>query len=168
MDTLPSRMILKVSSRAVLQMLVTYLVNNTHDQIRCRSTNCGLLIQVHIGAFRDFVCGYRLGIISCSVTELIIDKLDKLIPMTSYVHFIHISQRRSTGNTPNGFECQLVRPPLLKPIRPFTNTVNTTFSDAFSSIKIDAFRLISHWSLGQINNIPALVQIMAWRSASVS
>ena len=37
-----------------------------------------------------------------------------------------------------------------------------TFSNVFSSIKMDECRYIFHWNLGQINNIPALVQIMAW------
>ena len=42
----------------------------------------------------------------------------------------------------------------------------TTFSNAFSWMKIYKFRLRFHWSFvpkGPINNIPALVQIMAWR-----
>ena len=53
----------------------------------------------------------------------------------------------------------------------------TTFSNAFSFMKMFQFRLRFHWSLlfslknkpqwnlnrGLINNIPALVQIMAWR-----
>ena len=40
-----------------------------------------------------------------------------------------------------------------------------TFSNAFSCMKIYEFRVIVHWSLFliQMNNIPALVQIMAWR-----
>ena len=41
----------------------------------------------------------------------------------------------------------------------------TTFSNAFSWMNIHQFRLIFHWSLFLvvgINNIPALVQIMAW------
>ena len=40
-----------------------------------------------------------------------------------------------------------------------------TFSIAFSWMKMYSFRLRSHWSffpMGPINNIPALVQIMAW------
>ena len=40
----------------------------------------------------------------------------------------------------------------------------TTFSNAFSWMKMHEFRRRFHWSLflkGQINNIPALVQIMA-------
>ena len=43
----------------------------------------------------------------------------------------------------------------------------TTFSNAFSWMKIYQYRLKFHWrlSLGPINNIPALVQIMAWRRA---
>ena len=45
----------------------------------------------------------------------------------------------------------------------------TTFSNAFSWMKMFEFLLNFHWVLfkfvptGQINNIPALVQIMAWR-----
>ena len=42
----------------------------------------------------------------------------------------------------------------------------TTFSNAFSWMKMFKFRLRFHWSLFPrvpINNIPALVQIMAWR-----
>ena len=42
----------------------------------------------------------------------------------------------------------------------------TAFSNGFSWMKIFQFRLQFHWSLfpkGPINNIPALVQIMAWR-----
>ena len=42
----------------------------------------------------------------------------------------------------------------------------TTFSNGFSWMKIYEFRLRFHWSLFlgvQFNNIPALVQIMAWR-----
>ena len=41
----------------------------------------------------------------------------------------------------------------------------TTFSTAFSWIKKYEFRYIFHWSVPKspINNIPALVQIMAWR-----
>ena len=42
----------------------------------------------------------------------------------------------------------------------------TTFSNAFSLMKMLKFRLNFHWSLVpkvRINNIPALVQIMAWR-----
>ena len=42
----------------------------------------------------------------------------------------------------------------------------TMFSNAFSWMKIIEFRLKFHWSLvleGPINNIPALVRIMAWR-----
>ena len=42
----------------------------------------------------------------------------------------------------------------------------TTFSNAFSWMKMYEFRLKFHWSLfihkGPINNIPALVQIMPW------
>ena len=55
--------------------------------------------------------------------------------------------------------------------------LQTTFSNAFSLMKMFQFRLRFHWSLlfslnnkqqwnlnrGLINNIPALVQIMAWR-----
>ena len=39
-----------------------------------------------------------------------------------------------------------------------------TFSNALSWMKMYKFQLIFHWSLSQgpINNIPALVQIMAW------
>ena len=46
------------------------------------------------------------------------------------------------------------------------NISQTTFSNVFSSMKMFEFRLKFHWSLflmGLINNIPALVQIMAWR-----
>ena len=46
------------------------------------------------------------------------------------------------------------------------NISQTTFSNVFSSIKMFEFRLKFHWSFvpkGPINNIPALVQIMAWR-----
>ena len=41
----------------------------------------------------------------------------------------------------------------------------TTFSDAFSLMKMYEFCLRLHWIFfkGPINNIPALVQIMAWR-----
>ena len=42
----------------------------------------------------------------------------------------------------------------------------TTVSNVFSWMKMYEFRLKFHWSLflgGPINNIPALVQIMAWR-----
>ena len=42
----------------------------------------------------------------------------------------------------------------------------TTFSSAFSWMKMFEFRLKFHWMFvpkGPINNIPALVQIMAWR-----
>ena len=42
----------------------------------------------------------------------------------------------------------------------------TTFSNAFSWMKMFKLRLRFHWSLfqkGPMNNIPALVQIMAWR-----
>ena len=42
----------------------------------------------------------------------------------------------------------------------------TTFSNTFSLMKMYEFRLKFHWSMftkGPINNIPALVQIMAWR-----
>ena len=41
----------------------------------------------------------------------------------------------------------------------------TTLSIAFSLMKMLEFQLNFHWSLpkGPINNIPALVQIMAWR-----
>ena len=42
----------------------------------------------------------------------------------------------------------------------------TTFSSAFSWMKMFEFLLKFHWSFipkGRINNIPALVQIMAWR-----
>ena len=39
----------------------------------------------------------------------------------------------------------------------------TTFSNAFSWMKMYKFRLRFHWSFFfQINNIPAMVQIMAW------
>ena len=44
--------------------------------------------------------------------------------------------------------------------------LQTTFSKAFSCKKIYEFRLIFHWCFipkSQINNTPALVQIMAWR-----
>ena len=37
------------------------------------------------------------------------------------------------------------------------------FSNAFSWMKIYKFRLRFHWCLFPIDNIPALVQIMAWR-----
>ena len=43
---------------------------------------------------------------------------------------------------------------------------HTAFSNAFSWMKMFKFRLRFHWSFflkGPINNIPALVQIMAWR-----
>ena len=46
------------------------------------------------------------------------------------------------------------------------NILQTTFSNVFSSMKMFEFRLKFHWSLfpgGPINNIPALVRIMAWR-----
>ena len=39
----------------------------------------------------------------------------------------------------------------------------TTFSHAFSWMKMYEFRLTFHWSLFRINNIPTLIQIMAWR-----
>ena len=41
----------------------------------------------------------------------------------------------------------------------------TIFSHAFSRMKMNEFRLKFHWFVpkGPINNIPALVQIMAWR-----
>ena len=42
----------------------------------------------------------------------------------------------------------------------------TTISNAFSWMKMLGFRLKFHWSFfpkGRINNIPLLVQIMAWR-----
>ena len=39
----------------------------------------------------------------------------------------------------------------------------TTFSNAFFLMKMFKFWLRFHWSLFPINNIPALVQIMAWR-----
>ena len=39
----------------------------------------------------------------------------------------------------------------------------TTFSNEFSWMKMIEFRLKLHWSLFPINNIPALLQIMAWR-----
>ena len=39
----------------------------------------------------------------------------------------------------------------------------TTFSRTFPWMKMFEFRLKFHWSKGRINNIPALVQIMAWR-----
>ena len=42
----------------------------------------------------------------------------------------------------------------------------TTFSNAFSWMKMNEFRLRFHWSFvpkGQMNNIPSLVQMMAWR-----
>ena len=46
-------------------------------------------------------------------------------------------------------------------------TSQTTFSNEFSWMKMYEYRLRFHWSLflmqGPINNIPALVQIMAWR-----
>ena len=41
--------------------------------------------------------------------------------------------------------------------------LQTTLSNAFSWMKMLKFRLTFHWSLFLINNIPALVQIMAWR-----
>ena len=44
--------------------------------------------------------------------------------------------------------------------------IQTTFSSAFSWIKMYEFRLRFHWIFvpkGSINNIPSLVQIMAWR-----
>ena len=43
--------------------------------------------------------------------------------------------------------------------------VQTTFSNAFSWMKMYEFRLRFHWNLFlkfQVNNMPALVQIMAW------
>ena len=43
--------------------------------------------------------------------------------------------------------------------------LQTTFSEPFSWMKVYKFQLIFHWSFvpkGPINNIPALVQIMAW------
>ena len=39
----------------------------------------------------------------------------------------------------------------------------TTFLNAFSWMKMLKFRLRNHWNLFLINNIPAMVQIMAWR-----
>ena len=45
------------------------------------------------------------------------------------------------------------------------NISQTTFPNAFSWMNLFEFRLKFHWSLylgGSINNIPALVQIMAW------
>ena len=42
----------------------------------------------------------------------------------------------------------------------------TTFSNAFSWMKMFKFRLRSHWNISQkypYNNIPSLFQIMAWR-----
>ena len=41
--------------------------------------------------------------------------------------------------------------------------LQTTFSNAFSCLKMYELRLRFHWSLGPTNNIQALVQIMAWR-----
>ena len=43
--------------------------------------------------------------------------------------------------------------------------LQTTFSNGFSWMKMYEFRLTFHWSgpRGPINNIPTLVQIMAWR-----
>ena len=41
------------------------------------------------------------------------------------------------------------------------NISQTTFSNVFSSMKMFEFRLKFHWK-SPINNIPALVQIMAW------
>ena len=54
---------------------------------------------------------------------------------------------------------------ILRP-RQMAAIFQTTFSNAFSLMKIYEFRLRFHWSLYpkvRINNIPALVQIMAWR-----
>ena len=52
-------------------------------------------------------------------------------------------------------------------VRDKTATISqTTFSNAFSWKKIYEFRLRFHWGLFpkvRINNIPAVVQIMAWR-----
>ena len=39
----------------------------------------------------------------------------------------------------------------------------TTFLNAFSWMKIYEFQLKFHWNKGPINNIPAFVQVMAWR-----
>ena len=46
-------------------------------------------------------------------------------------------------------------------------TFQTTFSNVFSSVKMYEFRLRFHWILllGPVNNIPALVKIMAWHRA---
>ena len=45
------------------------------------------------------------------------------------------------------------------------NILQTTFSNVFSSMKMCEFRLKFHWFVpkGQIDNIPALVQMMVWR-----
>ena len=45
-----------------------------------------------------------------------------------------------------------------------TASFQTILSNAFSWMKIYKFRLRFHWSLFPINNIPALVRIMAWRT----
>ena len=50
--------------------------------------------------------------------------------------------------------------------RQYGRLFQTTFSNAFSWMKMYKFRLRFHWNLfpkGPINHIPTLVQIMAWR-----
>ena len=60
-------------------------------------------------------------------------------------------------------------PLLLNSLRPrqMDAISQTTFSNAFSWMKMFEFRLKFHWvkflAKGPINNIPAMVQIMAWR-----
>ena len=67
---------------------------------------------------------------------------------TEYVHLSHIKELTHWGRDK------------------MTAISQTTFSSAFSWTKIFEFRLRFHWSLfpkGPIDNIPRLVQIMAWR-----
>ena len=50
----------------------------------------------------------------------------------------------------------------------FATISQTTFSNAFSGMKMYEFRLRFHWSpQARIHNIPALIQIMAWRQAII-
>ena len=63
-------------------------------------------------------------------------------------------------------DCLYYNEPLTHWGRDQIDAISQTFSNAFSRMKINEFRLGFHWSFVpkvRINNIPALVQIMAWR-----
>ena len=76
------------------------------------------------------------------------------------IHFLHLPVHTQPNNYSKQRPLNTLRP------RQMAAIFQTTFWNGFSWMKMFEYRLKFHWSFfpgGPINNIPTLVQVMAWR-----